>query len=107
MWELHHSFSCPHRGHRSRPFLSTSFTFIFHPTPVTWGSFLSFLVPGGLLLMLSWCSVEGTVPSVDVVLMHLWSEINSMSGYYSAILLSPPDSMCFNLFCVLEKVSAA
>ena len=70
------------------------------------GIFLVLSSAWGLLLMLSWCSVR-TVPSVDVVLMHLWSEINSMSSYYSAILLSPPDSMCFNLFCVLEQVSAA
>ena len=49
----------------------------------------------GLWLVFSWCPVR-TVPSVDVFLMHLWREMNSMSTYSSAIL--PPFTL--NLFLI-------
>ena len=63
---------------------------LFFPSFVLHGSTWIFLVLSsvqGLLLVFSQWSVR-TVPSVDVFLMHLWGEMNSLS-YFSAILLFP------------------
>ena len=52
------------------------------------GIFLVLSGVRGLLLVFSWCSVR-IVPSLDVFLMHLWREMDSMSSYSSATLFFP------------------
>ena len=57
----------------------------FFILPGYMGIFLVLLGVRGPLLVFSRCSVR-IVPFVDVVSMHLWGEMNSMSSYSSTIL---------------------
>ena len=81
--------SPPSQGRRSCP-TSTFLFFLFSLSscPVTLGPFLVLLGVQVLLLAFSRCSVR-TVPFVEVFLMYLWVEVNSMSSY-STIFTPPP-----------------
>ena len=90
MWEPLYFFRShqPPRGVRpiSLPLLLLPL-FLHSVLPGHLGIFFVLSSVQGLWLVFSWCPVR-TVPSVDVFLMHLWGEMNSLS-YFSAILLFP------------------
>ena len=98
MWEPLYFFRShqPPRGVRpiSLPLLLLPL-FLHSVLPGHLGIFFVLSSVQGLWLVFSWCPVR-TVPSVDVFLMHLWREMNSMSTYSSAIL--PPFTL--NLFLI-------
>ena len=77
------------------PFLIPLFFFssFFPPTGYE-GIFLVLLGIRSLPLMFSRCSMT-IVPFVDVFLMYLWGETNSVS-FYSAILTPPPHFVLYN-----------
>ena len=75
--------------------------FLSFVLPYCEGSFLVFLGVQSLPLMFSRCSVR-TVSFVDVFLMHLWREINSMSSY-SSILTFPPT---FSMYKTISSVNS-
>ena len=60
------------------------FPSFFHPTWLCGDLSYRFRCPSSSAF--SQCSVRA-VPSIDVFLMHLWREMNSMSSYSSAILV--------------------
>ena len=66
-------------------FLSSSFSLLPFILPGYVGIFLVLLGVQGPLLAFSRCCV-GTASRVDVFLIHLWGERNSMSSYSSTIL---------------------
>ena len=66
-------------------FLSSSFSLLSFILPSYAGIFIVLSGVQGLLLVFSQYFVT-IVPSIDVFLMHLWREMNSMSSYSSAIL---------------------
>ena len=77
--------STPHEGCRYHPTSSPlPLPSFFHPTLYV-GIFLVLLGVQGPLLAFSRCCV-GTASRVDVFLIHLWGERNSMSSYSSTIL---------------------
>ena len=73
-------------------FLSSSFSLLPSILPCYAGIFIVLSSVQGLLLVFSWCSVR-IVPSVDVFLMHLWREMNSMPSYSSAIFKTQKHSL--------------
>ena len=83
------SFSFPPGVQVPSHFLSSSFSIFSFILPGYTGIFLVLLGVRGLLLMFNRCSVR-VVPFVDVFLMHLWGEVNSMSSYSSATLIPQP-----------------
>ena len=87
MWEPLCCFSSPTGEQVLSHFLSSSFSLSFI-LPGYAGIFIVLSGVQGLLLAFSQCSVR-IVASVDVFLMHLWREMNSMSSYSSTILKSP------------------
>ena len=81
-------------------FLSSSFSLLFFILPSYAGVFIVLSGVQGLLLVFSQWSVR-IVASIDVFLMHLWREVNSMSSYSSAIFLK-----FFSTIKLLFKVSS-
>ena len=74
-------------------FYSSSFSLISFILPGYSGIFLVISGVQGPLLVFSWCSVR-IIPFVDVFLMHLWGEMNSVCSY-SSIILNPPSPTYF------------